>query len=44
MHQEYYGDIETETNNIFKKKEDNGYDMRRGFQFFKSSDVNLSTL
>ena len=32
MHQEYYGYIETEINNIFKKKEDNGYDMSRRFQ------------
>lgn len=32
MHQEYYGNIETEIDNIFKKKEDNGYDMSRRFQ------------
>ena len=42
MHRVYYGNMETETNNLFKKKEDNGYDMRRRFQFFKSSDVNMS--
>ena len=42
MHRVYNGNMETETNNLFKKKEDNGYDMPRRFQFFKSSDVNLS--
>ena len=32
MHQVYFGNTQTEINNLFKKKEDNVYDMRRGFQ------------